>query len=164
MNPLDSLTPDELSSLADLTDVEYQDQIRRHARTKTSEVLGVIQDVMHNSDDDQARLLAANKYLKLAKAEEEDKLAALPITVSPEVMMAALAGLGQLASIARDTTSTQVLKNVTPAKADPRPQPLLDDSPFNASKPMSRGPIDDYEIPGADIIEENLNVQDSEED
>jgi hypothetical protein len=113
---------------------------------------------MDNSDDDQARLMAAGKVLNVAKVEQED-LKALPTGVSPEVFQIALAGLAKLASLAADTTITARLRDVTPAKADPRPAfGLPDDSPLNAPK-VQRNPLDDYEIAGADVIEENVNVE-----
>ena len=177
MNPLEGLDPDELVALSD---VGFQEKVKKHARAKTAEAFDVISDVMHNSDDDQARLIAAGKYLHIAKVEDE-KAMATPIGVSEEVMRIALVGLGQLVSIARDTTVTAHLRDVTPARADPRPF-IADDSPLNAmpkdekGRPLNAYPrdvegVDDpggrlaeegYEVPGADLIKENVNVIEEE--
>jgi hypothetical protein len=148
-NPLEDISPEVL---AGMSDTEYQGNVRKHARSKTIDAMHTIEDVMHNSDDDQARLIAANKYLKIAKAEEEEKFSALPNGISPEVFAIALAGLGKLVSIAAGTTVSARLRDVTPAKADPRPF-IPDDSPLNL--PAVSPSIEDYNAPGADVIEEN---------
>lgn len=128
MNPLESLDPEELISLSD---VDFQEAIRRHARAKTSDAMNTIENVMNSSDDDQARLLAAGKILKIAKAEEEDeKRGLLGSGVSEEVMALALAGFAKLASIAAEGSPQAILRNVTPAQSDPRPF-IPDDSPLN---------------------------------
>ena len=98
INPLDGLDPEELVLLSD---VEFQAKVRKHARSKTADAMNVIEDVMHSSEDDQARLLAATKMLKIAKAEEEEKGSFLPSSIPPEVFAIALAGLGKLAGIAQ---------------------------------------------------------------
>ena len=157
--PLSNLSIEELSSMSDM---EFQGKIRHHARSRTDAALATIEDVMHNSDDDQARLLAANRYLKLAKAEEEERASALPFGVSEEVFRIALAGLGEIAQIAALTSPSAILRDVSPAPADPRPI-VPDDSPLNAPKAKqlraSRLSDDDYEVPEVDVIEENLSVE-----
>lgn len=164
MNPLESLNPEELISL---TDRDFQDSVKLRARALTGEAIEVIHEVMHESDDDQARLLAAGKILNVAKVEQED-LKALPLGVSEEVMRIALSGFAQLASIARDTTTTAKLRDVTPARSDPRPF-IPDDSPLNATPKAEQlrelsGPIiEGYGAPGADIIEENIYEEETEE-
>jgi hypothetical protein len=126
MNPLDSLDPSELVSLSDS---DFQETVKKHARAKVSEAFTTIEDVMASSDDDQARLVAASKILAIAKVDQEDSRV-LPSSISEEVFRIALAGLGQIAKLASSTTETSVLKNVTPARSDPR-LALIDDSPLN---------------------------------
>ena len=146
MNPLEDLKPEEL---IELSDQDFQEVVRKHAKGKTAEAMRTIQEVMTDSDDDQARLLAANKMLKLAKAEEEET-SALPFGISEEVFLAALSGLGKLASIAQKNQPSSILRNVTPAKADPRKNFIPDDSPLNT----------DPKSPDARLlIEENLSVE-----
>jgi len=152
MNPLEGLDPEELVKLSD---VDFQERVRKHARAKTSDAMQVINEVMHESDDDQARLIAAAKMLKIAKAEEEEKTGVLPFGVSEEVFRIALTGLAQLASIASTNKPPEVLRDVTPARADPRPF-IADDSPLNVKPKL---PEDSYEAPGANIIEENVDVE-----
>ena len=148
INPLDGLDPEELVLLSD---VEFQAKVRKHARSKTADAMNVIEDVMHSSEDDQARLIAATKMLKIAKAEEEEKGAFLPSSIPPEVFAIALAGLGKLAGIAQANLPQAVLRNVTPASSDPRPF-IPDDSPLNAPLSQAQRKLIDEEI----LIEENL--------
>jgi hypothetical protein len=155
MNPLEGLDAAELISLSDGS---FQERVKTRARALTAKAMTTIEDVMDSSDDDQARLMAAGKILNVAKVEQED-LKAIPLGISEEVMKIALAGFAQLASIARDTTTSAVLRDVTLAKSDPRKTfGLPDDSPMN-TKVQSK-PLDSYEVEGADVIEENLNVED----
>jgi hypothetical protein len=168
MNPLDRLSPEELASLSD---GEFQSTVQSHARAKVHKAFSTIEDVMNESDDDQARLIAAGKILKIAKVEDEERSIA-PSAVSEEVLKIALAGLMQAALLARDTGPSSILRDVSPARTDPRPLTLIDDSPLNAAAPKAYdssspdGPssIPDYEIPGADIIEENALESTDEED
>jgi hypothetical protein len=160
MSALEDLKPEELQALSDS---DFQAHVRRHARSKTADALNVIESVMHESDDDQARLIAASKYLKIAKAEEEEQ-AHVPLnSVSEEVLAKALVGLGQLAAIAASTRVTAIPIGFTPAPADPRI--AHDNSPFNlpAPKAVARqgdaNDLSDYEVPGADVIEENVDVE-----
>ena len=162
MSALEDLKPEELLALSDS---DFQAKVRSHARSKTSDALNTIEDVMHNSDDDQARLIAASKYLKIAKAEEEEQ-AHVPLnSVSEEVLAKALVGLGQLAAIAAATRQTAIPVAFTPAASDPRI--AHDNSPFNIPAPkaigrrvVTEGQLpESYEAPGADIIEENVDVE-----
>ena len=152
LNPLDDLNADELVTL---TDVEYQGKVRKHARKRTAEAMNTIEDVMVNSDDDQARLIAATKMLKIAKAEDEERQLLLPVGVSEEVMKIALAGFGKLANLARDTVQTSILRDVTPAKSDPRPS-LPDLSPLDI--PVVK---EDF---GYETLEENVPGEENDED
>ena len=157
-SPLENLDPAELASLSDK---DFQEKVRHHARGRISRVLTTIEDVMDNSDDDQARLIAATKYLKIAKAEEEEKSSFLPPGVSEEVFKIALAGIAQLASIARDTTATAKLINITPARTDPRPF-IPDDSPLNTPPTVSPTTL----VEGFDTsrtIEENAHEENEED-
>jgi hypothetical protein len=147
-NPLDGLEPEELIALSD---IEFQGHVRRHARSKAGNAMATIEEVMNTSDDDQARILAATKMLKIAKAEEEEKGTFLPSSIPPEVFAIALAGLGKLAGIAQANLPQAVLRNVTPASSDPRPF-IPDDSPLNAPMTASQRKLIDEEI----LIEENL--------
>jgi hypothetical protein len=141
VNPLDGLDPKELVALSD---IDFQDTVRKHARAKVADAFLTIEDVMDSSDDDQARLIAAGKILNIAKVDDE-RQKVLPLGVSEEVMKIALAGFAQLASIARDTTTTAVLRDVTPARADPRPL-LPDLSPLDV-------PLESKELPDEDETE-----------
>ena len=126
-DPLTDLSP---SALSLMSDADFQESVKTHARGKSAEAIAAIEDVMHNSDDDNARLVAASKVLHMAKVEDE-KSTALPIGVSEEVMKIALAGLAQAALLASNSGSSAVLRDVTPAKADPR-KFIADDSPLNS--------------------------------
>ena len=113
-DPLAQLDPKELVSLSDSS---FQETVRKHARGKTALAMQTIQEVMTESDDDQARLIAATKILKIAKAEDEQSGAALPFGITEEVLKIALAGLGKLASIAGANLPSAVLRDVTPARS-----------------------------------------------
>ena len=156
MNPLEKLDPEELIKLSD---EDFQDTVQQKARAMVAEAMSTIEDVMTSSDDDQARLTAATKTLDLAGAREANK--ALPFGVSEEVFAIALAGLLKLPSLG--TGETLLLRDVTPAKADPR-MLSLDDSPLNAKArevvaSSNTNPIveNDENIP--DCLEDSLNVE-----
>lgn len=153
VNPLDSLNPEELVSLSDQ---DFQGKVRKHARSRTAEAMNAIEEVMNGSDDDQARLMAATKMLKIAKAEDEEQKSILPFGVSEEVFRIALAGLGKLAGLASLANPSMVLRNVTPASTDPRPF-IPDDSPLNAPLSLESKRLMDENT----LIEENL--QDAED-
>ena len=150
MNPLSDLKPEEILALSDS---DFQGKVKDHARTRTAKALSTIEEVMDESDDDQARLIAATKMLKIAKAEDE-QLVALPTGISEEVFRIAIAGLGKLAEIAADASPSSVLRNVTPASTDPRPF-IADDSPLNRRPAL----LDSQESPDEDIHEENVQVE-----
>jgi hypothetical protein len=131
MNVLSDMDVEELALLADQ---DFREQVQVEARTLSGEAFDTYRDVMSSSSDDQARVKAADRILSLAGIEEKQNI--LPSGVSEEVFKLALAGLGQLAGIAKlPNASTSILKNVTPAKNDPRLIPQLempkDDSPMN---------------------------------
>jgi hypothetical protein len=147
-NPLDGLEPAELIALSD---IEFQGHVRRHARSKAGNAMATIEEVMNTSDDDQARILAATKMLKIAKAEEEEKGVIMPFSISPEVLAIALEGLGKLARIAGANAPQAILRDVTPASSDPRPF-IADDSPLNKPLSIEQRKKFDEEI----LIEENL--------
>ena len=151
-DPLAQLDPKELISLSDSG---FQETVRKHARGKTALAMQTIQEVMTESDDDQARLIAATKILKIAKAEDEQSGTALPFGITEEVLKIALAGLGKLASIAGANLPSAVLRDVTPARSDPRPF-IPDDSPLNRAIPV----IPDFPDADSDIsIEENAPIE-----
>jgi hypothetical protein len=154
MNPLERLDPEELIKLSD---EDFQDTVQQKARAMVAEAMETIQTVMVSSDDDQARLTAATKTLDLAGAREANK--ALPFGVSEEVFAIALAGLLKLPSLG--TGETLLLRDVTPAEADPR-MLSLDDSPLNASAPKAKhlAPrIVDNDDSTSEILEDSLNVE-----
>jgi hypothetical protein len=135
MRMLSDLEPEELALLADS---DFRESVQVEARSLAADAFDTYTEVMHSSDDDQARLKAADKILSLAGIEE--KQTALPLGVSEEVFKIALAGLGQLAGIARASSeSSAILRNVTPAKSDPRAATLIEESKDDS--PMSRKPI-----------------------
>jgi hypothetical protein len=137
---LSDMEPDELALLAD---ADFHESIQGEARSRASDAFDTITSVMESSDDDMARLKAADKVLALAGIEE--KREALPSSVSEEVFRIALAGLGKLAGIASASGfQSMILRDVSPAKADPRPllESGLDDSPLNA---RPKPPIEDNE-------------------
>jgi hypothetical protein len=133
MPKLSDLSDEELASFADQ---DFRDSVKEEARDFASDAFDVYTDVMNTSDDDQARLTAANRVLELAGVKEE-KSALSSFGVSEEVFKIALAGMCQLAGIARDSSSqSAILRNVSPAKSDPRLIPALetkDDSPMSRS-------------------------------
>jgi|WetSurMetagenome_2_1015567.scaffolds.fasta_scaffold90514_4 hypothetical protein len=124
----------ERPSLADLDDEallalssdEFCDTIEDEAKLLVSDALDTYTDVMRQDEDHSARVKAADKIMELAGVRKQQ--IALPQGISQEVFALAIAGLGQLAGIARDSAqSAAILKNVTPAKSDPRlvPQDFL---------------------------------------
>jgi hypothetical protein len=138
MRLLSDMEPDELALLAD---EDFRESVQTEARSLSSEAFDTYVDVMHSSDDDGARVKAADKILSLAGIEEKQQQ--LPSSVSEEVFRIALAGLGKLAGIAQGAGVQQVFRDVTPAKADPRSAELmrLDIQPDDS--PMSRRPLDE---------------------
>jgi len=136
MNPLDSLDPEELVAMSD---GDFQDTIQKKARALAAQAMDTIADVMISSDDDQARLTGAFKTLDLAGAR--DKSSALPFGITDEVFRIALAGFGQLASIAACTSPIQTLRDVTPARTDPRHP----DAVGSLIPPKPRRPVEEEE-------------------
>lgn len=151
MNPLERLSAEELVKLSD---ENFQDVIRQEARALSAQAMDTYEEVMASSDDDQARLMAADRVLKLSDAHDE-KLA-LPSGLTEEVFKIALAGLGSLAKIARASTNELVLKDVSPAKTDPRPV-LTDNSPMNLTP--TRNEINDADEDKIENYEETLDVE-----
>jgi len=129
----------EIEELAELADSDFQGTVQSEARTLVPDAFDTYREVMASSPDDQARLKAADKVISLAGFEE--KQSALNSSISEEVFKMALAGLGQLAGIARVSSNVEaILRNVTPAASDPRavvalPSPSVDDSPLNRKLP-----------------------------
>ena len=115
MNPLERLDPEELVALSD---VDFQETIKLKAKALAATAMDTIEDVMSSSDDGQARLAAATKTLDLAGARDASR--SLPMGVSDEVFRIALAGFAQLASIAHDSNAAPLLRDVSPARSDPR--------------------------------------------
>ena len=136
MKLLSDLEDEELVALAD---ADFQESVQSEARTLVPDALNTYATVMNSSDDDNARVKAADKIISLAGFQEKQN-ATLPSGVSEEVFKLALAGLGQLAGIAASSHATDaILRNVTPAKTDPRmlvdieTKHAVDDSPLNTS-------------------------------
>ena len=137
---LSDFEPEELASLADS---DFQESIQSEARSLSANAFDVYSEVMASSDDDVARIKAADKIIAMAGFQERQQ-SSLPIGVSEEVFKLALAGLGQLAGIAKGSAvAPQFLRNVTPAKSDPRLNPMVlskpqvDDSPMNQNRDSS---------------------------
>jgi hypothetical protein len=131
---MDFLSELDADDIAQLSNEDFRDEVQREARSLAGDALDTYREVMNGSDDDRARIAAADKVLALAGIEE--KQAALPDGISADVFKLALAGLGQLAGIAKTSpAATAILRNVTPAHNDPRPQieisAPIDDSPMN---------------------------------
>lgn len=153
MNPLDRLDPEELVALSD---ADFQESIKQRAKALAASAMDTIEDVMVSSDDDQARLIAANKTLDLAGARDDAR--ALPFGISDEVFRIALAGFGQLAAIAGTSHSGMILRDVTPAKTDPRPLTRITDAQAIAAVRDDEGAIDNSELP------EGLQLEDIDEE
>ena len=134
MKHFSDLEDNEISLLADS---DFQDTIQGEARELVESAFDTYRDVMSSSDDDVARVKAADKIISLAGYQEKQQ-SALPSGVSEEVFKLALTGLGQLAGIARSSSNAEsILRNVSPAKTDPRPvlpEMLRDDSPMNKAQ------------------------------
>ena len=129
MRLLEDLEDDEVIFLAD---ADFHEVIQNEARNMVSEAIDAYREVATSSDDDNARVKAADRIIALAGFEEKGK--ELPSGISPEVFAQALAGLGVLAGIAQSSSAqSAILRNVSPAKSDPRPQFAIpiDDSPMN---------------------------------
>jgi len=124
-SPLDGLDP---SVLMQMSDGDFQHKVRSTSRGLTAKALETYVDVMDNSDDDAARVTASDRIIKLSEAQQERSL---PSGLTEEVFAMALAGLGRIASLAQASNPEPIFRNVTPAKADPRPFALIDDSPLS---------------------------------
>ena len=126
---LSELSEEQLLSIADN---DFQETIQSEAKSLSQQAMNTYQEVMLSSDDDKARVQAADKILSLAGFQEKQS-SSLPSGVSEEVFKLALAGLGQLAGIAQSSGMPQILRNVTPEKTDPRPmfETSIDNSPMN---------------------------------
>jgi hypothetical protein len=129
---LSEMEPEELALLADS---DFRESVQCEARSLAADAFNTYEEVMSTSDDDAARIAAADRIMKLSGGMEEKAM--LPNGVSEEVFKLAIAGLGQLAGIARSSSeSSAILRNVTPAANDPRhpsilQAQLIDDSPMN---------------------------------
>lgn len=141
MTALSELADEELLALSDL---EFREQVQNEARLLAPQALETYQEVMTGAEDDRARVAAADKILLLAGVS--DRQNALPVGVTAEVFASALAGLGKIVGIANvSDASASILRNVTPAKADPRMLiELPDDSPFNRTENLE--PDDNEDI------------------
>jgi len=135
---MDFLSDLDEEQVAALSDDDFQEAVQTEARSHAGDALRAYVEVATESDDDQARVKAADRLIAIGGFQEKAQKAALPSGVSEEVFRLAIAGLGQLAGIARSSASVDaILRNVTPAKVDPRPQvtvtipALTDDSPLN---------------------------------
>jgi hypothetical protein len=139
---LSDFEPEELAALAD---ADFRETVVSEARSQIADAFDTYHEVMTSSDDDQARVKAADRIVALSGFEE--KQTALPSGVSEEVFKLALAGLGQLAGIARASAPTDaIFRNVTPAATDPRLLPSIqakDDSPMNVRAEASLAAEDD---------------------
>lgn len=116
----------EDEELLALSSDEFCDSVEADAKLLVAEALETYSEVMHQDDDHGARVKAADKIMEIAGVRKQQ--IALPQGISPEIFGLALAGLGQLAGIAKSSgASEQILRNVSPAKSDPRlvPQELL---------------------------------------
>jgi hypothetical protein len=134
MRSLSDLEPEEIASLAD---EDFQEIVQSEARSHADLAIDTYVEVAERSDDDAARVKAADRILAIGGFQEKQSKTALPLGVSEEVFKIALAGLGHLAGIAQSSSSVNaILRNVTPAKTDPRPfVELKDDSPMNRQLP-----------------------------
>jgi hypothetical protein len=123
MRALSELEDEELASLSES---DFSATLQAEARLSVPEALETISSVMSDSEDDNAKLKAADKILSLAGVKEKPQ-AMLPNGLTPELFAIALAGLGQLAGIANTShVSDSILINVTPAKTDPRLIPHIE--------------------------------------
>ena len=116
----------EDEELLALSSDEFCNTVEADAKLLVSDALDTYADVMRQDDDHGARVKAADKIMEIAGVRKQQM--ALPQGLSPEIFGLALAGLGQLAGIAKASgASEQILRNVSPAKSDPRlvPQELL---------------------------------------
>lgn len=122
-----SLADLDEAELVALADGDFQESVQSEARKLVPDAITTYEDVMLFSDDDQARIKAADKVLAIAGYQEK-QATSLPSGITPETFALALMGLGQLAGIAQSSAlAPQILKNVTPARTDPRialPDPM----------------------------------------
>lgn len=116
---MDFLSELEPEIIAQLSNEDFEDKVRSEAKSLAGEAIDTYRDVMNNGEDDKARVLAADRVLSISGIDSENK--SLPLGVSEEVFKIAIAGFAQLASIARNSSSSnQILRDVSPAKSDPR--------------------------------------------
>jgi len=141
-SPLDGLDP---SILMQMSDGDFQHKIRSTSRGLTAKAMATYVDVMDESDDDAARVTAADRIIKLSEAQQERSL---PSGLTEEIFAMALAGLGRIAALSQASNPEPIFRNVTPAKADPRPFALIDDSPL--SVPPSVEPERKENVPPED--------------
>ena len=115
MNYQDRLDPDEMLQSSD---ADFQLHVRKRARAMSPQALETYREVMAESDDDQARINAADRVLKLSDAQEEKAPQAL---ISEESLRAAIAGLAVAAAIAKEGRERPILKDISTPKVDTRP-------------------------------------------
>ncbi len=127
MNPLERLDPEALVALSD---TDFQDHVKGKARSKTEDVLDMLDTVMASSDDDMARIQAGDRILKLAQAQEES---ATPLSsISEDLLKSALAGLLLAGKVIREARPEPILRDVTPLRLTSVPlETLPDTSPLN---------------------------------
>jgi len=126
MNPFDGIDGKELTTLSD---PDFRQTVKARSRFLVEKAMRTYEEVMDDDDDPGARVLAADRIMKFAEAEDTSK--SLPTGLSEEIFKVALLGLGSLAKIAGATTESEKLRDVTPARADPRLTFIPDDSPLN---------------------------------
>ena len=114
MNYQDRLDPNDMLQA---TDDDFRFHVRKRARALSPQALETYNEVMCSSDDDQARINAADRVMKLSDAQEEKAPQAL---ISEDALKAALGGLLVLANIAKEGRERPILKDISTPKVDTR--------------------------------------------
>lgn len=136
---MDFLSELDADVIAQLSNEDFEDHVVFEAKSLAGEAFDTYREVMTSSEDDRARIAAADKVLSLAGVN--DNRSSLPSGVSEEVFKIALSGLCQLASIAKASPkSSEVLRNVTPSRSSYQDQDSLPkiSAPINAPGHLSQ--------------------------
>jgi len=111
---------EEPDSLIESSDAEIVDVVKRQARVRLADAFSTYDDVMHSSDDDRARIAAADKMVSLAGA---DSVLVGSLGISEEAFQAAFIGMAHMAgAVIAGRRIDEIIRNVTPEKAPPEQQ------------------------------------------
>lgn len=162
---MDFLSDLDPEVIALLSDSDFEEGVKREARSLAGDALNTYREVALEGEDEKARVLAADRLLSLGGIDDSSQ-SSLPSGVSEEVFKIALAGLVSLGKIAQSSPSSPlILRDVTPARSDPRfaetselslpaPTPPVIENPPSLPKEHSLVAKERYEIRDRQLYED----------